>query len=123
MKVFEGKVTSTGMNSTVVVEVFRLTPHPLYRKLVKLSKKFKVDSTGFEDIAVGQTVKIVETKPISKYKYFKISEIVGVTGKASKAVKKETADSKEEAKPTVKEVKKAIKSTKTKVKAKKEGRS
>lgn len=76
MKIFEGKVMSTGMNNTVVVEVFRTTPHPLYRKLVRLSKKFKVDNTGFENVVVGSVVKIQETKPVSKYKYFKILELV-----------------------------------------------
>jgi small subunit ribosomal protein S17 len=76
MKIFEGKVISTGMNNTVVVEVFRITPHPLYKKLVRLSKKFKVDNTGFENVVVGSVVKIQETKPVSKFKYFKISELV-----------------------------------------------
>lgn len=77
MKIFEGKVVSTDMHKTIVVEVFRKTPHPLYRKLVKLSKKFNVDNTGFENVEVGATVKITETRPISKNKYFKVSGIVG----------------------------------------------
>ncbi|GEM_PF-106634 len=77
MKILEGIIVSTGMNKTVVVEVTRKTPHPLYKKLIKRSKKYKVDNSGFEDLAVGTVVKIVETRPISKNKYFKVSEILG----------------------------------------------
>lgn len=70
-KVLAGKVVGVKMNNTVVVEVVRRTPHPLYKKLVRKSKKFKVDSAGVE-VTVGQEVKIVETRPISKDKHFKI---------------------------------------------------
>lgn len=64
------------MNRTVIVEIFRVTPHPLYKKLVKRSKKYKVDTQGFNEIKIGSKVRIVETKPISKDKYFKISKII-----------------------------------------------
>lgn len=77
MKILEGIIVSTGMNKTVVVEVTRKTPHPLYKKLIKRSKKYKVDSSGFEDITVGSVIRIAETRPISKDKYFKVSEILG----------------------------------------------
>lgn len=70
-KVLAGKVVSVKMNDTVIVEVVRRTPHPLYKKLVKKSSKFKVDSKGAE-VTLGQDVKIVETRPISKDKHFKI---------------------------------------------------
>ena len=66
MKVFEGIIISVGMNKTVVVEVSRRTPHPLYRKLIKRSKKLKADNAGFEELEVGNRVKIIETRPISK---------------------------------------------------------
>lgn len=59
------------MKETAVVEVTRIRPHPLYRKLLKRSKKYKVDTVG-KEVALGQTVKIVETKPLSKEKHFKI---------------------------------------------------
>lgn len=78
MKVFEGIIVSNGMNKTAVVEVYRRISHPLYKKLIKKSKKYKVDNNGFEDIVVGSVVRITETKPISKDKYFRISEIVGL---------------------------------------------
>lgn len=76
MKILEGKITSIKMEKTAVVEVSRVKPHPLYRKLIRLSKKYKVDNTGFEDVEVGSFVKIQEIKPLSKDKYFKISEIL-----------------------------------------------
>ncbi len=82
MKIFEGIIVSVGMNKTAVVELSRKTPHPLYKKLIKRSKKFKADTTGFEPV-VGSLVKIVETRPISKDKYFKILSVSGV-----KALKK-----------------------------------
>lgn len=74
-KVFTGKVVSTKMQQTAVVEVTRLTPHPLYKKLLKRSKNFKVD-TKEQEVQVGQQVKIVEIKPISKDKYFKVLEVI-----------------------------------------------
>lgn len=72
-KIFEGKVVSLKMNKTVVVEVTRRKPHPLYKKLIKRSRKFLVDTNNLS-LEVGQTVKIVETRPISKNKFFKVLE-------------------------------------------------
>lgn len=70
-KVLQGVVTSTSMQNTIVVEVTRRTPHPLYKKLMKRSKKFKVDPAGM-DVTVGQQVSIIETRKMSKDKYFKL---------------------------------------------------
>ena len=75
-KVLEGKVVSNKMQKTVVVEVTRKTPHPLYKKLIKRSKKFLADS-GEQTYQVGQIVKIVETRPLSKTKRFKVMEKEG----------------------------------------------
>ena len=74
-KTFEGKVVSTKMQNTVVVEVFRRKPHPLYKRLLKRSTRFKVE-TGEYSVNVGDNVKIIETRPISKGKYFKIMEVI-----------------------------------------------
>ena len=71
MKVFEGQVVSVPGGHTAIVEVVRKTPHPLYKKLIKRSKKYKVDTAGL-DVAIGANVKIVETRPISKNKFFKL---------------------------------------------------
>ena len=73
-KVLVGKVVSTKMQGTVLVEVIRRTPHKLYKKLLKRSKKYKVDPNGLEPV-LGNTVKIEETKPVSKDKHFKLVEI------------------------------------------------
>jgi small subunit ribosomal protein S17 len=75
MKIFEGIVISTKMNNTVIVEVSRRTPHPLYKKLIKRSKKYKADTTDV-NAEVGNRVRIVETKPFSKDKYFKVLEVM-----------------------------------------------
>lgn len=74
-KVLTGKVVSTKMQDTVLVEVVRRTPHKLYGKLLKRSKKYKVDSKG-HDIEVETMVKIEEIKPQSRDKHFKIKEII-----------------------------------------------
>ncbi|HEX8932040.1 MAG TPA: 30S ribosomal protein S17 [Patescibacteria group bacterium] len=74
-KVLTGKIISTKMQDTVIVEVTRFVPHPLYKKLMKKSKNFKVDVNGHE-LSVGKRVKIAETKPVSKDKYFKVIEVI-----------------------------------------------
>ena len=74
-KVLTGKVISVKMQNTVVVEVSRRVPHPLYKKLLKKSKHFNVD-TKDQTVAVGNEVRIIETKPISKTKYFVIKEVI-----------------------------------------------
>ena len=75
MKTFEGKIVSLKMNKTAVVEVVRRTPHPLYKKLLRRSKKYKADTAGLE-LVLGQKVKIAETKPMSKGKFFKVVEVI-----------------------------------------------
>lgn len=70
-KIFTGKVVSIKMQNTVVVEVSRRKPHPLYKKLMLRGKKYKVDITG-QSVAIGDTVRIIETKPISRDKHFKL---------------------------------------------------
>ena len=75
MKTFEGKIVSLKMNKTAVVEVVRRTPHPLYKKLLRRSKKYKADTAGLE-LVLGQKVKIAETKPMSKGKFFKVLEVI-----------------------------------------------
>lgn len=70
-KILQGKVISNKMNGTAVVQVSRRVPHKLYRKIIKTSKKYKVATNG-QKLEVGQIVKIVETRPISKDKHFAI---------------------------------------------------
>ena len=75
MKTFEGKIVSLKMNKTAVVEVVRRTPHPLYKKLLRRSKRHKAD-VGELNLVLGQRVKIVETRPASKGKFFKVMEVI-----------------------------------------------
>jgi small subunit ribosomal protein S17 len=74
-KTIDGKITSLKMNKTAIVEVVRYTPHRLYKKLLRRSKNFKADTEGVE-VKVGDKVRIVETKPIAKGKFFKILEVL-----------------------------------------------
>ncbi len=74
MQVINGVVVSLPQDKTVIVEVTRRTAHPLYRKLLKRSKKYKVDS-GTHEVVVGAKVKIAKMKPMSKEKHFTIVEV------------------------------------------------
>jgi small subunit ribosomal protein S17 len=67
------------MKDTVVVAVSRRTPHPLYKKLIKRTSKFKVSAPG-NTVSVGDTVSIVETRPIAKGVHFKLMEEKAVKG-------------------------------------------
>lgn len=74
MKVFTGKVISTKMPKTATVAVERVVAHPVYKKRYKKTKKYHVhDEIG---VLVGQKVKFVETRPISKLKKWKIMEVL-----------------------------------------------
>jgi small subunit ribosomal protein S17 len=74
-KGLSGKVISTKMNKTAVVEVSTLTRHPLYKKAVRTTKHYSAQN-DITDLAVGDYVRIRETKPISKTKHFMIVEKV-----------------------------------------------
>lgn len=74
-KVFVGQVVSDKMDKTVVVSVTTKTLHPLYKKYVKRSKKFKAHDEQNE-CRIGDTVKIIESRPISKDKCWRLVEIV-----------------------------------------------
>ena len=73
MKSLTGKVVSVKMLKTVVVEVERMVKHPLYQKIMRKTKKFKVHNDALS-IKEGDTVKIVPTRPLSKEKHFKVVE-------------------------------------------------
>lgn len=75
MKVFKGEVVSLKTSNTAVVNVERQAIHPLYKKVLRRNKNYKADTNGLE-VKVGDNVKIVETRPISKQKYFKIAEVI-----------------------------------------------
>lgn len=74
-KVRVGKVVSDKMNKTVVVTVERKVPHALYNKPMVSTKRFKAHDENNE-CQVGDTVKIVETRPLSKDKCWRVVEIL-----------------------------------------------
>jgi len=69
-----GRVISTSMDKTIVVQVVDRVPHPKFRKIVKKSKKFHAHDEKQEAI-VGDFVKIAETRPISKTKCWRLVEV------------------------------------------------
>jgi len=70
-----GIVTAARMEKTVVVKVERLFIHPLFKKRIKRSKKFKTHNPG-NKAQLGDKVKISETRPLSKDKHWRIVEIL-----------------------------------------------
>jgi len=74
-KIRTGKVTSNKMKKTVVVQVESLRRHPLYRKVIRHTSRFKAHDEE-NSCNIGDVVKIVETRPLSKDKRWRVVEIV-----------------------------------------------
>lgn len=70
-----GVVVSDKMDKTVVVAVSRFIQHPLYQKGVKHTIKFKAHDEN-NDAHIGDTVKIVQTRPLSKEKCWRVVDIL-----------------------------------------------
>ena len=70
-----GQVVSDKSDKTIVVEIARRVPHPLYGKIVQRSSKFHAHDEKNE-ARIGDTVAIVETRPLSKKKRWRLTEIV-----------------------------------------------
>ena len=70
-----GIVVSNKMDKTVVVEVMSQEKHPLYKKFVKKTKKYKAHDEE-NTCGIGDTVEIMETRPLSKDKYHRVIRIV-----------------------------------------------
>ena len=68
-----GVVTSTKMDKTIVVEYVARVPHPKFKKIVKKSKKFYAHDEN-STAKVGDKVRIVETRPLSKLKCWELVE-------------------------------------------------
>ena len=73
-----GVVLGTNMKKTVSVIVERQVRHPLYKKLVREKKKFLAHDE-YEKCKIGDTVKIVQTRPMSKLKRWRVLEIVSLS--------------------------------------------
>jgi small subunit ribosomal protein S17 len=74
-KVRQGTVVSDKMEKTVVVAIERRVPHPVYGKMVTKTKRLKAHDEA-NSAKVGDTVRIVETRPLSKDKRWRLLEIV-----------------------------------------------
>lgn len=70
-----GKVVKDKMEKTVVVAVTRFVPHPLYGKVVRRISRLKAHDEKNES-KVGDKVKIVETRPLSKDKHWRVAAII-----------------------------------------------
>jgi len=70
-----GVVTSNKMNKSIVVSVEKKQKHPMYGKFIKLTKKFHAHDEQ-NDCNVGDTVRIMETRPLSKTKNWRLVEII-----------------------------------------------
>ena len=70
-----GEVVSTKMSKTIVVTVSRRVPHPLYKRIVTKRKKFYAHDEESQ-AKVGDLVRIIECRPLSKLKRWRLGEIV-----------------------------------------------
>lgn len=70
-RMISGKVVSISTPKTVVVEVERKVRHKMYKKIIKRNKKYLTDANNVE-VKIGDVVSIIETRPISKRKKFKL---------------------------------------------------
>lgn len=73
-----GRVVSDKMDKTVVVSVSRTKLHPIYGKIVRINKKFKAHDQNNE-AQMGDTVRIIESRPISKEKRWLMTDILEKT--------------------------------------------
>lgn len=70
-----GKVVSDKMDNTIVVEIIRTLKHPMYQRIIKTkSKLYAHDNTG--NAAAGDTVRVMECRPLSKMKRWRLVEIL-----------------------------------------------
>ncbi len=75
-KVLVGRVTSDKMDKTIVVQVERLTRHTRYGKTIRHHNKYKAHDES-NSAKIGDSVKIIESKPMSKEKRWALIEILG----------------------------------------------
>ena len=74
-KTLVGKVVSDKMDKTIVVAIADRVPHPLYKKIVKRTYKLKAHDENNE-CGIGDRVRVMETRPLSKDKRWRLVEIV-----------------------------------------------
>lgn len=74
-RIVQGKVTSDKADKTITVEIERHVAHPIFKKYYKKNKKFMAHDEN-NDCRIGDTVKIIEHRPLSKRKRWNLIEIV-----------------------------------------------
>jgi small subunit ribosomal protein S17 len=74
-KVRSGRVISDKMDQTVIVSIETLVRHPMYGRIVRRTSKFKAHDANNE-CGIGDNVEIVETRPISKEKRWRVARII-----------------------------------------------
>ncbi|MHB9036070.1 MAG: 30S ribosomal protein S17 [Armatimonadota bacterium] len=74
-KVRSGRVVSDKMDKTIVVAIETLVRHPLYGRIVRRTTKFKAHDE-VNECGIGDTVEIMETKPLSKDKRWRVARII-----------------------------------------------
>jgi small subunit ribosomal protein S17 len=77
-----GRVVSDKMDKTIVVSVERLSRHPLYKRVIRLTTKFKAHDERNE-AKIGDTVRIVESRPLSAAKRWRMVEILARAGEGA----------------------------------------
>ena len=77
-RILSGIVVSSSSNKTITVNVTRRIKHKLYKKIIRLTKKYHAHDEN-NQCKVGDTVSIIETKPISKLKKWKVISSAGET--------------------------------------------
>jgi small subunit ribosomal protein S17 len=70
-----GEVVSTKMQKTIVVEVSRRVPHPLYKRIIGKRKRFYAHDEQ-SSAKIGDVVRIVECRPLSKLKRWQLAEVI-----------------------------------------------
>ena len=75
-RILSGVVVSSNSNKTITVDVTRRIKHKLYKKIIRRSKKYHVHDEKNE-FNIGDTVSIMESKPISKLKKWKVISAIG----------------------------------------------
>ena len=74
-KMRTGKVVSDKMDKTIVVAVESRVPHPLYKKIIKRTYKLKAHDEN-NDCGIGDRVRVMETRPLSKDKRWRLIDII-----------------------------------------------
>lgn len=88
-KEFTGTVISDRMQKTVIVRIMRLSKHPKYLKIIRRYSKYKAhDEKGIAHL--GDTVRITETRPLSKDKRFRVASVLKKNTSSAPELKRES---------------------------------